>query len=100
MEIFIPLGCQSFDVQIRETKERTFRMVNLGQKRTHLKINIHKVLCRKCDRKNWLELPFVLGKLPMTKSFIRYIIQLTSVSTLLFCCAFLRAAMENGEKYR
>lgn len=79
--------CQSFNVRIKETKERTFRMLNLGQNQTQLKINVHKVWCLDCDKKAWIELPFACGKQPMTLSFIRYIIQLTGMTTLL-CVAF------------
>jgi transposase len=81
--------CHSFDVRIKETKERTFRMVNLGKKRTQLKINVHKVWCQKCDKKVWIEPPFACGKLPMSQSFIRYIIQLTAMTTLLCVALFL-----------
>lgn len=81
--------CQSFDVRIKETKERTFRMVNLGEKRTQLKINVHKIWCQKCGKKVWIEPPFGCGKLPMSKSFIRYIIQLTAMTTLLCVAIFL-----------
>ncbi len=81
--------CQSFDVRIKETKERTFRMLNLGKKRTQLKIDVHKIWCQKCDKKVWIELPFACGKLPMSKSFIEYIIQLTSITTLLCVALFL-----------
>ena len=81
--------CRSSDVRIKETKERTFRMVNLGQKRTHLKIDTHKVWCQKCNTKAWLQLPFTSGKLPLTTSFIYYIIQLTGMTTLLCVALFL-----------
>lgn len=81
--------CGSSNVRIKETKERTFRMVNLGQKRTQLKIDIYKVWCQKCDKKSWIEPPFTCGKLPMTKSFIYYIIQLTAMTTLLCVAIFL-----------
>lgn len=81
--------CQSSAVRIKETKERTFRMVNLGKKRTQLKIRIHKVWCQKCDKKAWIELPFACGKLPMTLSFIKYITQLTAMTTLLCVALFL-----------
>jgi transposase len=37
--------CKSSNVRVRETKERTFRLLNLGNKRTYLKINTHKMLC-------------------------------------------------------
>lgn len=82
--------CGSCDVRIKETKERTFRMLNLGMKRTHLKINVHKIWCRRCDKKAWINIPFAYGKLPMTKSFVHYIIQLTAMTTLLCVALFLR----------
>ncbi|MFI5344611.1 MAG: ISL3 family transposase [Chlamydiales bacterium] len=81
--------CGSLDVRIKETKERTFRMTNLGKKRTQLKIDIYKIWCQKCDKKIWIELPFTCGKLPMTKSFVHYIIQLTAMTTLLCVSLFL-----------
>lgn len=81
--------CKSLNVHIKETKERTFRMNNIGEKRTQLKINVHKVWCQKCDKKAWIELPFSCGKFPMTNSFIKYIIQLTAMTTLLCVALFL-----------
>ena len=81
--------CKSFSVRIKETKERTFRMTNLGNKRTYLKIDIYKFSCQKCDKKTWVELPFTSGKLPMTQSLMYYIIQLTAMTTLLAVALFL-----------
>jgi len=81
--------CKSSQVRIKETKERTFRMVNLGKKRTQLKIHLHKIWCQKCDKKVWIEPPFASGKLPMTHSFIHYILQLTGISTLLSAAVLL-----------
>jgi len=81
--------CQASKVRIKETKNRTFRMLNLGQKRTQLKIDIFKIWCQKCDAKVWIRPSFTLGKLPMTKSFIYYIIQLTMMTTLLSVALFL-----------
>jgi transposase len=81
--------CKSLDVRVKETKERTFRMVNLGQKRTQLKIDVYKIWCRKCDKKAWIDLPFTYGKLPMTKSFVHYVVQLTAMTTLLCVALFL-----------
>ncbi|HET9435124.1 MAG TPA: transposase [Chitinophagaceae bacterium] len=81
--------CKSFNVRIKETKERVFRMMNLGQKSTHLKIDTHKLWCQKCGKKAWMELPFTCGKLPMTSSFVHYIIQLTAMTTLLCVALFL-----------
>lgn len=64
-------------------------MTNIGKKRTHLKIDVYKVWCQKCDKKAWIELPFAFGKLPMTLPFVQYIIQLTAMTTLLSVALFL-----------
>jgi len=75
--------CRSRDVVIKESKERTLRTVNLGNKKTYLKIRVHKFFCNHCHKRTWMQLPFTCGKLPMTKSFIHYIVQLTAIATLL-----------------
>jgi transposase len=82
-------ACQSSKVQINETKERTFRMLNLGGKRTYLKIDTYKTLCQNCNKKRWISPPFTSGKLPLTKSLITYILQLAAISTLLSVATFL-----------
>lgn len=81
--------CKSSNVWIKETKERTFRMLNLNNKRTYLKIDVHKIWCQKCDKKAWIDLSFAPTKLPMVQSFINYIIQLTAITTLLCVALFL-----------
>lgn len=81
--------CKSSVVQIRESKERTFRLLNLGQKRAYLKIDTHKLLCQKCGAKGWIQLPFTSGKFPLTNAFIWYVIQLMSMTTLLCVALFL-----------
>ena len=82
-------NCQSKKLRIKETKERVFRMLNLGNKRAHLKIKTHKIFCQHCKTKGWLKLSFTSGKLPMTKSFIRYVVQLTAMTTLKSAAGFL-----------
>lgn len=74
-------GCNK--VQIKESKERTFRGCNLGSKKTCLKITVYKLRCYRCKKKRWVQLSFAIGKLPLTKSFVRHIVQLTGMSTLL-----------------
>ena len=81
--------CRSTNVRIKETKGRTFRMLNIGRKRTQLKIRTHKLWCQNCNKKTWISLPFTQNKLPMTTSFIHYIIQLTAMTTLLSVAIFL-----------
>ena len=82
--------CGCSEVVIKETKERTFRTLNLGEKRAYLKIDVHKTLCNRCGKQGWTHLPFTCGKLPMTNSFIHYVIQLTAIATLLAVALLLR----------
>lgn len=82
-------SCRSSAVRIKETKERTFRMLNLGEKRSQVKINAHKVWCQKCNTKAWIHFPFAFGKLPMTRSFMAYTVRLTAIATLLAVAIFL-----------
>jgi len=81
--------CKCHDVIIKETKQRTFRMVNLEKKRTYLKIDTYKIFCRACNKRSWMRLPFACGKLPMSRSLIDYILQLTAMTTLLTVALFL-----------
>ena len=81
--------CRSSNTVIKETKERTFRTLNIERKRVYLKVNVYKLLCNKCNKRTWMQLPFACGKLPMTKSFIRYVVQLTAMATLLAVALFL-----------
>ncbi len=81
--------CKSSNIWIKETKERTFRVLNLGQKRAYLKLDTYKIHCQKCQSIGWIPLPFTFGKLPMTKSFIGYVVQLMAMTTLLAVSRFL-----------
>lgn len=81
--------CNSSNIWIKETKERTFRMLSLGHNRTYLKLDTYKVNCQKCKSIGWIKLPFTCGKLPMTTSFISYIVQLMVMTTLLSVARFL-----------
>jgi transposase len=54
-----------------------------------MKLFIYKLYCRSCRKKAWMKLPFTVGKLPMTKTFINYIISLNRISTLLHVSEFL-----------
>lgn len=75
-------GCNSDKVQVKDSKERTFRGCNLSEKKTYMKLRTYKFRCLSCGKTRWMKLPFTLGKLPMTKSFINYVISLGAISTL------------------
>ncbi|MBA2368341.1 MAG: ISL3 family transposase [Candidatus Protochlamydia sp.] len=81
--------CNSTDVTIKETKERTLRTLNIENKKSYLKLNTFKLHCHKCGKRAWMKLPFTHGKLPLTNSFIYYIVQLTAICTLLAVALFL-----------
>jgi transposase len=81
--------CGSQNVHIKESKERSFRGCNLGNKKTFLKLIVHKFLCLDCKKRRWMKLPFTWGKFPLTKSFINYIIALNAISTLFHVAQFL-----------
>lgn len=76
-------ACGSHQVHIKQSKQRTLRGCNLGFKKSYLKIITYKFFCTKCHKSLWMQLPFVMGKLPYTKSFIRFILALVGVSTII-----------------
>jgi Transposase and inactivated derivatives len=47
-----------------------------------LEITVHKFKCKDCKACRWVNLPFAVGKLPMTKAFVNYIISLIKISTV------------------
>ena len=75
--------CKSNKVRVKESKERTFRGCNLVEAKTYIKLKTHKLLCLKCGKKRWINLPFAVGKLPMTKSYMNYVISLVAMSTII-----------------
>jgi transposase len=74
--------CNSGQVRVKDSKERMFRGCNLSGKKNYIKLKTYKFHCLSCGKVRWLKLPFTLGKLPMTKTFINYVISLAGLSTL------------------
>jgi len=81
--------CRSQNVEIKETKVRTLRMVALGALKTFLEITVHKYRCRDCKTCAWVNLPFALGKFPMTRTFVNYILSLIRLGTVQGVAIFL-----------
>jgi transposase len=75
--------CRSKNVRKEASQTRRFRGCNLGDKKTYLELVTYKLYCRECNKRAWMSLPFAMGKLPMTATFINYIISLCRISTLL-----------------
>jgi transposase len=81
--------CKSKYVRIKDSKERTFRGCDLGGKKTFMKLMTYKFRCLNCGKTRWMDLPFTMGKLPMMRSFIEYVISLAAISTLQDVARFL-----------
>ncbi len=75
--------CGSSKVHHKDSKKRTFRACNLGPRKAYVEIRTYKLLCLSCRKQAWMKLPFAMGKYPLTKSFVNYIISLIGISTLL-----------------
>lgn len=65
-------------------------MVPMGSKSCILEIRVHKFHCRCCDSSTWVDLPFAVGKLPMTQSFVTYILSLVKITTIKSISKLLR----------
>ena len=74
--------CGSTKVHQKDSKNRTFRGCNLGGRKTFLKFTTYKFRCLNCHKTRWINLPFTVGKLPMTRSFLNYIISQVAMSTI------------------
>lgn len=81
--------CHCHDVQIKDTRVRRLRMVPLGMMKCFLEITVHKFKCRKCNACLWADLPFAVGKFPMTKAFANYILSMVKLGTIQAISSFL-----------
>lgn len=81
--------CHSKNVETKETKVRSLRMVALGALKAFLEITVHKYRCRDCDSCAWVNLPFAFGKFPMTRTFVNYILSLIKLGTVQGVSIFL-----------
>ena len=66
--------CGSSKVQHKDSKKRIFRACNLGNLKAYVEITTYKLFCLSCSKRAWMKLPFAMGKYPLTKSFVNYII--------------------------
>jgi len=81
--------CLSQNVQLKETKIRRLRMVPLGMLKCFLEITVHKFKCKDCHASAWVNLPFAVGKLPMTKAFVNHVLSLIKLGTVQAISLFL-----------
>jgi len=81
--------CKSKNVSKEKSAIRKFRGSNLNSTKTYLQIKTYKFYCRDCKKRAWVQLPFAMGKLPMTRAFVNYVIELSAMSTLLHVALLL-----------
>ena len=81
--------CKSHNIHIKETKTRRLRLVPLGKLECFIIITIHKFMCKECESSSWINLPFSVGKLPMTKAYVTHILSLVKLGTIQSISRFL-----------
>lgn len=74
--------CKNTKTHFRGKKRRIFKLVPIGRKKCFLNLIIHRIYCPKCGCKFWVKLPFIKGKNRMTNSFIKFVLDLLSFSTI------------------
>ncbi len=74
--------CNSQNSHFKGQKTRRLKMTPVGSKKCYLDVLLHRLKCLKCHHQWWPRLPFMKGKLQMTRSLIRYAFDLLSISTI------------------
>ena len=64
-----------------------------------LEITVHKFKCRDCGSASWVRLPFAIGKLPMTKAFVNYILSFVKIATVKSTAVFLDLQWKTVKKH-
>jgi transposase len=81
--------CHSKNVHKKDTKTRKLKLVPVGRRKCILEIVVHKFKCKDCGCSAWVDLPFAVGKLPMTRPFVNYILSLVRLGTIKAIAMFL-----------
>ena len=87
-------NCKSHDVCCKGKKERRFYLPPIGGKKCFLNLQVHKIFCRVCGQLHWTHLPFMKGKSPMSRAFIRMAWDLLSFSTVKSVADFLQVGWD------
>jgi transposase len=74
--------CNGKNSHFKGQKIRRFRMTPVGSKKCYLDVLLHRLKCLECGHQWWPRLPFMKGKLQMTRSLIQYAFDLLSISTI------------------
>jgi transposase len=74
--------CNGQNSHFKGQKIRRFRMTPVGSKKCYLDVLLHRLKCLDCGHQWWPRLPFMKGKLQMTRALIQYAFDLLSISTI------------------
>ena len=81
--------CKNTRVSFKSKKIRRFKMIPLGNKKCFLDVLLHRVKCNNCGYTWWPRLSFMKGKSRMTRSFIKYVLDLLCLGTIQGVSKFL-----------
>ena len=74
--------CKGFKGIFRGRKTRRLHLPPFGKKKCFLDLILHRVQCRSCNHLYWPTLPFMPGIKRMTRSFVRYALDLLQFGTI------------------
>ncbi len=87
-------NCKSHDVFSKGQRKRRFHLPPMGRKQCFLNLRVHRLFCKECQQLHWARLPFMKGKSPMSRSFIRLALDLLSFSTIKSVAEFLKVGWD------
>ena len=82
-------GCKGKNVCFRGQKLRKLRMVPWGKMPCFLHLTVTRIFCHDCRRCSWPTLDFVQGKQRMVQAYVRYVLDLIALGTILGVARFL-----------
>jgi transposase len=74
--------CRHYQGIFRGKTVRRFHLPPFGSKKCFLELTLHRVECHNCHHLYWPVLPFMQGMKRMTRSFIRYALELLKFGTI------------------
>lgn len=75
-------NCNSYQVRPRGNKERIFKTLPIGKKPVYLKAIIQRLECKECGSIRQEKIPYADYKKTYTRSFQRYVIDLSKLMTI------------------
>jgi len=73
---------------------RKFNNLPIGSKPTYIIANLHRLECKECERILQEEIPFAAKQKPYTKSFVRYVMDLSKEMTINSIASHLKVSWD------